>query len=980
MSAFFGEKEAEQPFFSPRTLQAKLKIGAPNDIYEQQADAVADQVVSKLSQPRTSNNPTHNSQLTPPSVQSQSAGSVQEEKLQKKEEIDPVGERVQMKPIFDSATDTPPADDDSVQRKCTDCEKEDAIQRQSEANTVQRTPSGEGVEASPDLANQLSNSKSGGSALPDDTRSSMEAAMGADFSNVRVHTGSEATQMSQSINAQAFTHGNHIYFNEGKYSPSSTEGGRLLAHELTHTVQQGAAVQRKVVSINPAVHAMHMTAIQREQAENEVLQRSWLGDAWGAVTSTVSNAVGSLNPRNALNRVAMNIPGFRLVTVIIGYNPILDQDVPRTAENFIGGFLGLIPGGNLLFEKLQETRAIPQAMEWLETEVATLNITLAYIGSLIRRVIEGISLTDISGSIDRAIAIIREPALRVMRFLGRVGSKIKEFIFKGALQIVGAPVEMVMGILTRAGNVLESIFNDPIGFGRNLINSVVGGIRQFAANAGQHLMSGLIGWLTGALAEAGLQLPQQWDLAGIFSLVAQLLNLTYQSIRAKAVRILGEPTVARLEQVFEFVRDLITHGPIVLWERISEFLGNLQEMVMGGIREFVISRIVQQGIMRLVSMFNPAGALIQAVMAIWNTIQFFIERASQLATFARAVFESISHIASGSLGSAMTWIENAMARSIPVILGFLGRLLGLGNISTQIRSVIERIRRPIDTAIDRVVDWLVAQARRLVPRVRGDGQVQPQPSADNGGSLAAVRQSIESQGREKSQDGEMSRGEADEIAANVRRDNPSVLESISVSETPDSWEFNYIQKATLSIAKKKKIRPDEVRSRLYEKGAEKGSFGTSWNSARENTMEKGIKKLRKDLLVIFSKDDATAETQLKRYHILENRGQANTRTGYFSELVLKYLQKKHPKKSVEERVDAYMSEENFEVDHIEPLAQHWTKSGYNTGDKARWDKTTNPDNLWLISKRANRRLGAVGTDGRVYDYQKPTGEDFKTEN
>jgi hypothetical protein len=145
-------------------------------------------------------------------------------------------------------------------------------------------------------------------------------------------------------------------------------------------------------------------------------------------------------------------------------------------------------------------------------------------------------------------------------------------------------------------------------------------------------------------------------------------------------------------------------------------------------------------------------------------------------------------------------------------------------------------------------------------------------------------------------------------------------------------------------------------------------------------MEKGIKKLRKDLLVIFSKDDATAETQLKRYHILENRGQANTRTGYFSELVLKYLQKKHPKKSVEERVDAYMSEENFEVDHIEPLAQHWTKSGYNTGDKARWDKTTNPDNLWLISKRANRRLGAVGTDGRVYDYQKPTGEDFKTEN
>ncbi|MBD2753189.1 DUF4157 domain-containing protein [Spirosoma sp. BT704] len=73
----------------------------------------------------------------------------------------------------------------------------------------------------------------------------MESAMGADFSGVRVHTGSEASQLSQDLNAYAFTHGNDIYFNEGQYNPSTSEGQRLLAHELTHTVQQGASVKRK---------------------------------------------------------------------------------------------------------------------------------------------------------------------------------------------------------------------------------------------------------------------------------------------------------------------------------------------------------------------------------------------------------------------------------------------------------------------------------------------------------------------------------------------------------------------------------------------------------------------------------------------------------------------------------------------------------------------------------------------------------------
>ena len=234
-SFFGGETMAAESFFSPRTIQPKLTIGKPNDVYEQQADSVADQVVAKLNAPQTPSVPP--TLKGSPTVQPKCAACEKEEKLQKKEEdIAPVGEQVQMKPIFDSAAEPPP--DDTVQRKCAECEKEEAVQRKTDGNT-------EGA-ASPDLSSRLNASKGGGQPLPADTRTSMESAMGADFSNVRVHTGSEAVQMSQGINAQAFTHGSDVYFNEGKFNPSNTEGTRLLAHELTHTVQQGG-VQRKLI-------------------------------------------------------------------------------------------------------------------------------------------------------------------------------------------------------------------------------------------------------------------------------------------------------------------------------------------------------------------------------------------------------------------------------------------------------------------------------------------------------------------------------------------------------------------------------------------------------------------------------------------------------------------------------------------------------------------------------------------------------------
>jgi len=122
----------------------------------------------------------------------------------------------------------------SVQRKCASCEEEEKKKR-----IMRKEAGGSGdLSVLSSFSSSLNASKGSGSPLPLGTRSFMENAFSADFSGVRIHADSHAAEMSKGINAKAFTLERDIYFNEGQYNPVSTEGRYLLAHELTHTMQQ----------------------------------------------------------------------------------------------------------------------------------------------------------------------------------------------------------------------------------------------------------------------------------------------------------------------------------------------------------------------------------------------------------------------------------------------------------------------------------------------------------------------------------------------------------------------------------------------------------------------------------------------------------------------------------------------------------------------------------------------------------------------
>src|SRR6185436_5228939 len=99
----------------------------------------------------------------------------------------------------------------------------------------------------PEVESSIPRARGGGRALDRTTRESMESAFCADFGGVRIHTGAEADRLNRAVSARAFATGSDVFFRHGEYNPGSSGGRELLAHELTHVVQQaGAPIQAKL--------------------------------------------------------------------------------------------------------------------------------------------------------------------------------------------------------------------------------------------------------------------------------------------------------------------------------------------------------------------------------------------------------------------------------------------------------------------------------------------------------------------------------------------------------------------------------------------------------------------------------------------------------------------------------------------------------------------------------------------------------------
>jgi hypothetical protein len=306
-------------------------------------------------------------------------------------------------------------------------------------------------------------------------------------------------------------------------------------------------------------------------------------------------------------------------------------------------------------------------------------------------------------------------------------------LMTGVLGKIGELKALLEGVLAQAAGVVMQILANPMQFVSNLISGVGQGLQSFVANIGTHLQAGFIEWLTGTIGGAGIQIPQTLDLQGIFTLAMQVLGMSYENLRARAVAMFGDGVVGALEQCFEVVNIIATEGVAGLWQWVQDQFSNIKEMVLDGIKEMLIGEVIEAGIKWLVGILGgPAGAFIKACMAIYDIVMWFVNNGSRLMDLVQSVIGAAGAIASGDVGGAAKAVEQALARAVPATIGFLASLLGLGDLGAKVRKIVERVQEPINKAIDFVLGLVKGFVQKIAKLLgfgkdgkggKGDGEI-----------------------------------------------------------------------------------------------------------------------------------------------------------------------------------------------------------------------------------------------------------------
>ncbi|CAN5811091.1 hypothetical protein BH11BAC7_BH11BAC7_28990 [soil metagenome] len=786
---------------------------------------------------------------------------------------------------------------------------------------------------SPEFESRLQGTLASGTAMDRNLLAYMETRFNADFSAVRFHNDQEAARLCNEVGAQAFAYKNHVYFNRGKYNADSESGRFLIAHELTHVIQQGyapekgdSAVAHTVPTVAKGDEKLQTSPMNISSSASSSIQRLGLSDVLDGMAALAANIPGFtlltviigrnpinmsvvdrsvinilrgfiglipggemlfqiLSRYNVVERIASwvgqqveamgislsslrdaftrftdslswsdifspgdvwrraqniftpfitrivnfvaqliaqaivwlketftkplsdfckEIPGYTLVTVLLGHDPFTNAAVPRTAMNVVKAFAEFIPGGTETVQQLQESKALEKAYAWFLAETQSRNLTWDRVAGTFTTAWESLKLEDVLSpvaTLTRIGGMFRPLMSDLIGFAIAALIKLLEFIYEA---VMGAGGARVLSIIKKSQATFLTVIKNPVGFLGNLVTAVGMGIRQFAGNILKHLQTGVITWLTGSLAGAGVELPAKWDLMGILKFVMGLLGITWPRIRAIAVEVFGAPVVNVVEKVAGLVMDIKEKGFVqTMKDRINEYFSGLKDMILGKIKSFIQERIVMAGIAQLVSLLSPVGAVIQAIIKTYQTVMFFIQKINQILDFVESIVNSIAAIAAGSLGAAANKVEETMARTIPLILDFLARMIGLGGISEKIKSLLEQAQTFIAGKIRQGMMWAKAQMMRLVESLmKKDKPLTPEEKKKqvDKGLLFAHSEEQKYVDNEK-----IAKEDAQKVATAVISKH-KVFSSFVVVDKGDTWGYHYTASPGEDEPGKKKMK------------------------------------------------------------------------------------------------------------------------------------------------------------------------------
>ncbi|MFF9320990.1 hypothetical protein ACF1BP_24780 [Streptomyces sp. NPDC014735] len=320
----------------------------------------------------------------------------------------------------------------------------------------------------------------------------------------------------------------------------------------------------------------------------------------------------------------------------------------------------------------------------------------------------------------------------------------------GVLKTINELKNLLLGILAKAASAIMKIIKDPIGFLNNLVHAVGAGLQLFITNVADHLKTGVVSWLLGTAVKAGLELPQRFDLKGIIQLIGSLLGLTWANIRARITR-KGVPDQALtvVETSLPVAKKLAAEGPAGAVKEIQAEAGDLKATILQKLTSYLIPTVIIAGITWIVSLLNPASAFVRAVKGIIDIVTFIVNQGAQIVEFVNAVLDAVVAIANGGQAGVPKMIEAALAASVPLLIGFLASLLGIGGLANKVKSVFHAVSRPVNRAIDKIVGFIAKKCRALWRKIKGKKKEKPREKAGGEGQDTQKSQDIKKEAKEQ---------------------------------------------------------------------------------------------------------------------------------------------------------------------------------------------------------------------------------------
>jgi hypothetical protein len=436
------------------------------------------------------------------------------------------------------------------------------------------------------------------------------------------------------------------------------------------------------------------------------------GTVIGKVLSLIKDAL-----LGWLSQYAHKIPGFHLLTVILGRNPFTGEPVERNAQNLIKGFITLLPDGEATYEQLASSGVITEAAARIESEMGRLGISTEMITSTFRGVWDTLQLQDLLdpiGAFVKVTAKFGEPLNRIVQFVGVVVDVVIGLVLK----LMNFPTDLLTRILANVSRAVQDIKRDPVAFLLHMLEALKTGFLRFFDHIGTYLVQGLVRWLFRGLGKLGITIPAELSLKSVLGLVFEVLGVSVESLWQKLGKHIGPERAAALRNAagaltgaWAFIAEVQTRGAPAIVDFVAGQLSNLWDTVLGMARDWITREIIEGVVTKLLSMLDPTGvmAVVNSFIAFFRAVQSAIEYLRDILQIVDQYVTTFAEVAAGRIDPGAQMIEKGLADAIPVAIGFLAAQVGIGNVPEAIVGIIRQVRKLVDEALE----WLFTQAMRV---------------------------------------------------------------------------------------------------------------------------------------------------------------------------------------------------------------------------------------------------------------------------